>query len=1533
MQKRLYDLSNSIAIVGFTLFVLLLWPDLLTNLLSSGGFIPHGHCYLWKPELVWLHVASDALIGLAYVSISATLAYLVYKTRDDIPFHWVFLAFGLFIIACGSTHFIEIWTLWTPIYWLSGSIKLITAVASITTAMALPPLVPQVLALLEAAKTSEERRLKLETANPELEALYEKLKQLDQLKSQFFANVSHELRTPLALILEPTERLLESRQISSWQHQYLEVVHRNALILLKRVNDLLDVSKLEAGKMALNYTKVDLAQLVRLTGAHFEPLAQECQISFSIETPSSLPAQIDPEKIQRVCFNLLSNALKFTPNGGSIRFTLKDLRKPEQNPLWEITVEDSGSGVPPELREAIFERFQQGEGVDNRHFGGTGLGLAIVKEFVELHGGTITVGDAPSGGALFSIFVPLVAPSGAKVLQHAVDTSYTEEIAAQVLAELSDGALPSQDSWVMGEEEADSQSLIATSQLPKPLVLVVEDNREMNLFISRTLATEYATVTAFNGREGLEKAMQLRPDLILSDIMMPQMTGEQLVQEIRKCPELNAIPIVLLSAKADDELRVQMLRNGAQDYLMKPCSSEELRARVGNLVAMKRVRTVLQQELSTTHQDLATLANEVASRNRELQQLAAELESRVEQRTIELQTANALLKQQIAERQQAEECLRQSEERFRSYFELPLVGIAITSPEKGWLEVNDKLCDIFGYSRQELMSMSWAELTHPNDLEADVEQFNRVLAGYSEGYSMEKRFVRQDCTCIHASIAVQCVRRADSSVDYFVVLVEEITKRKQAEEQIHTLNAKLEQRVIERTAQLETANRLKDELLLSEQAARAEAQAAQQYYRLLTEAIPQLVWTARPDGYVDYYNQRWFEYTGFTEEQSLALEGWQAVLHPEDLDICVNHWYEAVRTGKSYQIEYRLKRVDGVYRWHLGRALPLRDDGKIVKWFGTCTDIDDQKRAEEAVRFLAEASTLLATSLDYETTLKSLVSLAVPYLADYCVIDVLETKGQIRRLCSSHTNPEKKDLVRELWQYSPDLSKSEGVAKVMRTGKSSIVFAPSESLLEAIVCDANHLRLLRELGVKAYATIPLLVNKRILGTLTFVITESCRPYDADELALAEEVARRAALAIDNARLYREAQEANRMKDEFLAIVSHELRTPINAVLGWATLLRNRKFDAAKTNQALETIERNAKLQTQLIEDILDVSRMIRGQLQLQVRPVHLSAVIDAAIQTVLPAAQTKSVEVEAILEPDLEPVAGDFNRLQQVMWNLVANAIKFTPAGGHVQVRLCREWGMGQGDKGTGGQQEFGDASSSPLSSQSPIPFAQIQVSDTGKGISAEFLPYVFDQFRQENSSTTRSHGGLGLGLAIVRHLVELHGGQIYANSAGDGQGATFTVQLPLLGSREHRELKSRGETKISFDPVALTGLQVLVVDDEADIRDVITTVLEQYGAGVRAVASVQEALDVLKSWQPDILISDIGMPVADGYALIHQLRAQEAELGKRIPAIALSAYTRQKDRQQALAAGFHKHISKPVEPAQLVAVVAKLAGRVKKIH
>jgi PAS domain S-box-containing protein len=424
-----------------------------------------------------------------------------------------------------------------------------------------------------------------------------------------------------------------------------------------------------------------------------------------------------------------------------------------------------------------------------------------------------------------------------------------------------------------------------------------------------------------------------------------------------------------------------------------------------------------------------------------------------------------------------------------------------------------------------------------------------------------------------------------------------------------------------------------------------------------------------------------------------------------------------------------------------------------------------------------------------------------------------------------------------------------------------------------------------------------------LAAQAAVAMDNARLYDAAQRARAEAEQ----VAEEKERLYIEAQESSRLKDEFLATVSHELRTPLTAILGWAHMLRTGQLNNDSSVKAFETIERNARTQAQLIDDLLDVSRIITGKLRIDVRPVDPNSFIEAAIESVRPAAEAKGVRVQRIIDTGVVTVSGDPVRLQQVVWNLLSNAIKFTPRGGRVQVRLER------------------------INSH-----IEISVSDSGAGIAPEFLPYVFDRFRQADGRTTRQHGGLGLGLAIVRHLVELHGGTVRAESPGGGQGAAFTVLLPVApvyqsAGPEMRVHPAARDTLPSYEcPDRLDGLRILAVDDEPDTRDLLKVGLGQCGADVTIIGSASEALEAMRIAVPDLLISDIGMPDMDGYELIRRVRELSAEGGGQVPAIALTAYARVEDRMQALRAGYQMHVPKPVELAELVAVAASLVRRGK---
>lgn len=573
--------------------------DFLLQLFGP-DFMPHGHCYMWLPSLLWLQVGTNALIAASYVAIAITLAYLVRRGKY-LPFKGTALAFGAFIISCGITHLMDIYVIWYPAYWVDGAIRAITAIASVGTAIILPRLVPQAIALARGAKAARERGIELESAVDDLGRLYEKAKELDQVKTQFFANVSHELRTPLALILGPCEKLLAADNLSDAQRHDVDVMQRNARTVLKHVNDLLEIAKLEGGKLEPQYARVDVAALVRLTAAQFDALAKERQIDYRIDTPEQLFAEVDPDKFQRILLNLLSNAFKFTPAPGVVRCSMQ-LESPGRI---RLQVADSGAGIQPAQRRKVFERFSQLEGGSTRRFGGTGLGLTIVKDFVELQRGEIEVADAPERGALFTVTMPASAPEGVRVRSEwQVEPSEFDQQFTQAVDELRQRV----EAFASGDAAHSG------------VVLVVEDNEDMNRFVCESLTeVGFKAVSAADGREGVERAGELELDLVLTDVMMPNMSGDELVRALREERKFDGVPIMLLTAKADDELRVRMLQEGAQDYLMKPFSAAELLARVHNLVTMKRARDLLQRELDTQMRDLESLAREVTERKRELQ--------------------------------------------------------------------------------------------------------------------------------------------------------------------------------------------------------------------------------------------------------------------------------------------------------------------------------------------------------------------------------------------------------------------------------------------------------------------------------------------------------------------------------------------------------------------------------------------------------------------------------------------------------------------------------------------------------------------------------------------------------------------------------------------------------------------------------------------------------------------------------------------------------------------------------------------------
>jgi PAS domain S-box-containing protein len=620
-----------------------------------------------------------------------------------------------------------------------------------------------------------------------------------------------------------------------------------------------------------------------------------------------------------------------------------------------------------------------------------------------------------------------------------------------------------------------------------------------------------------------------------------------------------------------------------------------------------------------------------------------------------------------------------------------------------------------------------------------------------------------------------------------------------------------------------------------------------------------------------------------------------------------------IRAGESVDhFETVRRRKDGTLVDISLSISPIRDEsGTIVGASKIARDISERLRAQaeqernrQQAIFLSRLSATFATSLEPKQILTSLANLSVPSFADWCAVDLRQPNGPIERLALVHVEPAKVQLISRLRERYENPQSSTSPTAVIRTGKAAIALNITDAMLVDVAKDdAERLRLLRSLNLVSYLCLPLKVHGRTIGAVTMAMAESGRHFDDDDVRIAEDAASRTALAIDNARAYEQLQAANQLKDEFLATLSHELRTPLNAILGYSRMLRAGILKEERKEQALETVERNATSLTQMVEDVLDVSRIAAGKIRLHVQPVDLAVVLRDALATVTPAAEAKGVRLESILEPHVGPVSGDPDRLQQVIWNLLSNAVKFTPRDGRVQLRLQR------------------------VNSH-----VEVSVSDTGIGIREDFLPHLFERFRQGDSTTTRIHGGLGLGLAIARRIVELHGGRIAALSPGEGRGATFRVELPAMivhaevdsSPRVHPHSEARGA---AAEFPTLPDICVLVVDDDPDALGLVREILESAGARVRTATSARSALESIEESVPDVMVSDLGMPGMDGYELIQRIRQAEGP-ARELPTAALTAYARSEDRAKALRLGFEMHLSKPIDPSELIAAVASLARR-----
>jgi PAS domain S-box-containing protein len=700
---------------------------------------------------------------------------------------------------------------------------------------------------------------------------------------------------------------------------------------------------------------------------------------------------------------------------------------------------------------------------------------------------------------------------------------------------------------------------------------------------------------------------------------------------------------------------------------------------------------------------------------------------------------------------------------------------------------------------------------------------------------------------------------------------------------------------------------IKRDITERKQAERAQLRNEAQLTDFFENSAIALHWLG-PDGIVLRVNQAELDMLGYSREE---YEGHHIAEFHVDQNV-IEDILMRLAAGELFQdYEARLRCKDGGIKDVRINSSVYREDGQFIHTRCFTRDITERKRTESRLTLQYAVTKMLSESHDFVQTAQQILR-AVCESLDWAVGALWKVDSEAGAMHCVETCHATSMATPEFDKLTQSLVFKKGV------GVPGRIWELNKPLwINNVSADASFPRAgvaARE-GLWSAFGFPILLGNEVWGAIEFFSPEIREP-DEELLKLVAGIggqigqfAQRRRAEEDRAELLKreraaraDAEKANRLKDEFLATLSHELRTPLNAVIGWTRMLGSGRLDRESSKHALEVIERNAWAQKQIIEDILDVSRVITGKLQLNLSPVDLVAVVDAALDAVRPAMEAKEIQIETLIDAGLRMVSGDADRMQQVVWNILSNAAKFTPNGGKVETSVSQT-----------------------------ATHVHIQVKDSGPGIDPTFLPHVFERFRQADGSITRTHGGLGLGLAIVRHLVELHGGTIAVENRDDGEGAVFTVRLPLPSGELRPEMLAGADSTFAetrSEQANLEGLQILIVDDEPDTLDLIAVELAQHGAQVTGAANAEDALRALEQGRFDLLISDIGMPNVDGYELIRQIRQEEAGKDKRIPAVALTAYARIQDRMQAILAGYSTHIAKPVDANELVTVVASLAGR-----
>lgn len=1363
----------------------------------------------------------------------------------------------------------------------------------------------------------------------------EALAELDRAKTAFFSNVSHEFRTPLTLLLGPLQDSLAvaNEQLQPLQRERLEIAFRNGLRLQRLVNSLLDFSRIEAGRSRATYQQTDLAAFTAELASNFRSACDKAGVELWVACyPLAEPVYIDRQMWEKIVLNLLSNAFKFT-FAGQIAVTLR-----QEGRRVELQVSDTGIGIPASEMPKLFERFHRVENAQGRTHEGSGIGLALVHELVKLHGGTIHAESQPGEGTTFTVSLPLgtdhlpaehIQASGSVTPPVTEAGAFVEE----VLRWLPDPT--SEDTSRVTNWLVPSDSLPGAAPAPegvapqlRPRVLIADDNADMRQYLVRLLSDAYRVEAVADGVQALAAVQHQPPDLIVSDIMMPRMDGFGLLREIRADPRLAQLPIILLSARAGEESRVEGMQAGADDYLVKPFGARELLARVSAHLQMAQLRREAGETLRQSHDRFEALVNaapvgiymvdadlrirqintkaqpvfgnlsdligrdfvevihilwptdyaeEIIARFRHTLETGESyyVPERIEQRRdlgvteyYEWQISritlpdgkygvvcyfsdisrHVLARQALAESGQR---LHESERQLRLVADHAPVMIAHCDCEVRYKFVNKPYAARFGLHPKDIIGKRIPDVLGESTYASIEHHLARALAGESVEFEAEIPHKTGGSQYVRAAYSPEW---AQGRVVGLVAAIINVTEHKRAQARERQLAA--------------------------------DAATANAKYRAFFDQGPMFAGVMSLDGTLLEANRLSLEACGYTKDQVIGKKFWECPWWSQSRELMDKVRIGSARAaaGEMFRHELPYFVADGTERVVDFVLQPITDEKERVIFLApTGTDITDRKladqklrRGEERMRLLWEAAAVLLTTDDADTMLRQLFGRIASHLKLDAYFNFMINESRTALKLASYLG------------ISDETAQSIGTVEFGQAvcGTAALHRRPLVgSFIQ--VSDDPVLQLAKSMGMRACVCNPLVAGDQLLGTLTFA-SRTRDQFADDDLDFLQTICQYVTAAYDRMRLIRQLREADRRKDEFLAILAHELRNPLAPLRNGLQIIRLAEHDEEAVEQARLMMDRQLRQMVHLVDDLLDLSRISRGKIQLRKERIELGKIVQQAVETSRPLLDQGNHELTITVPSTPTYVDADITRLAQVFSNLLNNAAKYTERGGQIRLTVERT----EAD-------------------------VVLTVKDNGIGIPAHLLPNVFEMFTQIDGNLERSQGGLGIGLSIVKRLVEMHGGAVEAKSEGHGMGSEFIVRLPLAPS----VLPTRSDDGAA--PRSTNRCRILVADDNRDAAMSLAMMLKLMGNEAQAAHDGLEAVDVAAKFRPDLVLLDIGMPRLNGYDTARQIRQQS--WGKEMVLVALTGWGQEEDRRKSHEAGFDFHLVKPVEFAALNNLLAKL--------